>query len=176
MEAWVSVQNGRGSRKTLDKRKINTMNLAERLTWVRWTEVCPGTNPSRSPARSAGTVAIVSLRSGPLQGDLPTPQQGSCCQKMQRFAAGSVKLFEGNTNEPCWALWSEHKCCRPASAPMSFPPAASDFWVSVVDSFNLRLLLCADLWGTCRCSYSAGPPHTHSLNLALHCCVLEEHV
>lgn len=30
-------------------------------------------------------------------------------------------------------------------SPCPLPPAASGFWVSVVDSFNLRLLLCADL-------------------------------
>lgn len=73
-ESWMSLQNSPGSRKILDKRKINTMNLTERLTSVRWTEVCPGTNASHSPARSTGIVAILSLLSGPqpLHGDLPT--------------------------------------------------------------------------------------------------------
>lgn len=55
-------------------------------------------------------------------------------------------------------------------------PCGLRLCVSVVDSFNLRLLLCAALRGPCRRSDRAGPPHTHSPNLALHPRVLQEHV
>lgn len=51
-ESWMSLQNSPGSRKILDKRKTNTMNLSERLPWVCWTQVCLGTNPSDSPSRT----------------------------------------------------------------------------------------------------------------------------
>lgn len=47
-QSWVSLQNSPGSRKILDKRKTNTMNLSERLPWV-----CAGTNPSDSPSRTS---------------------------------------------------------------------------------------------------------------------------
>lgn len=49
-ESWMSLQNSPGSRKVLDKRKTNTMNLSERLPWVCWAQVCLGTNPSDSPS------------------------------------------------------------------------------------------------------------------------------
>lgn len=55
-------------------------------------------------------------------------------------------------------------------------PCGLRLCISVVDSFNLRLLLCAALRGPCRRSDRAGPPHTRSPNLALHPRALQEHV
>lgn len=64
-ESWKSLWNSPGSRKILDKRKTNTMNLSERLPWVRQTQVCLGTTPSDSPAGPWWAAATVSLLSWP---------------------------------------------------------------------------------------------------------------
>lgn len=72
-ESWMSLQNSPGSRKILDKRKTNTMNLSERLPWVCWTQFCLGTNPSDSPSRTlVGQQPLCPCSLGLCSGDLLT--------------------------------------------------------------------------------------------------------
>lgn len=102
-ESWMSLQNSPGSRKILDKRKTNTMNLSERLPGVCWAQVCLGTIPRDSPSRTlVGSSHCVPALLASAQvtssqgGAQPSPQ----CHTS--FAAGAVKLFEETRcDEPC---------------------------------------------------------------------------
>lgn len=85
-ESWKSLRNSLGSRKILNKRKTNTMNLSERLPWVRRTQVCLGTNPSDSPAGPWWAAAAVSLLSWPQV----TSSQGGAQARPQHSQAPSA--------------------------------------------------------------------------------------
>lgn len=104
-ESWMSLRNSPGSRKILDKRKTNTMNLSERLPWVCWSQICLGTNPSDSPSKTS----VGSSHSVPtlLASAQVTSSQGGAQARPNSwchtsFTAGAVKLFEETRcDEPC---------------------------------------------------------------------------
>lgn len=104
-ESWMLLWNSPGSRKTLDKRKTNTMNLSERLPWVCWTQVCLGTNSSDSPSRTlVGSSHCVPtlLASAQVTSSQGGAQARPSSQCHTLFAAGAVKLFEETRcDEPC---------------------------------------------------------------------------
>lgn len=104
-QSWMSLQNSPGSRKILDKRKTNTMNLSERLPWVCWAQVCLGTIPRDSPSRTlVGSSHCVPalLASAQVTSSRGEAQVWPSSRCHTSFAAGAVKLFEETRcDEPC---------------------------------------------------------------------------
>lgn len=151
-------KNHPGSRKIPD-RKINTMNLTERLTWVRWTEVVSADEPQSLTSKiyEKGSDCVPTSRAQALHGDVPAGVGAKALPHHSKApAAGKRSAWQLRLPGFLWEMRRDEPLLSPLSRAQmlqtcfytrrrAFPllPAAS--WVSVVNSFHLRLRLRADL-------------------------------